>query len=283
MSKKFHHLSLFARDSQKNLDFYRNLLGLRLVKQTVNHENHQVPHYFYGDYSGTPGSIISFFILPRLGHRYDESHYLATIGLKIPRDSLAFWAERLRTQNITYRQSGTTLAFQDPDGVDLLLKETTEPPLLSSQQVKNEIPHNKQILGLTSTEFHVSDPKKTEAFFQEFLDWPAKNQRVFLNQTDFFDILPTASEKKSRLGQGSMDHVAFSVEDDQELESLYQKAKKQGWTIERYVNRGYFNSLYIREPGGNRVEFATLTPGFTFDEPLETLGEQISPPPLFPH
>lgn len=280
MISAFHHVSLLARHGKANSDFYTQQLGLRFVKNTVNQDNHRMPHYFFGDYAGTPGSLVTFFIVPLLGSRYDRKNYLATIGLKIPQDSLAFWETRLSSFAIPFTKTENTLRFNDPDGVELLLTETKDTPLPEAQQVKNDIPGEKQIVGLTSTEFHVANPEKTEAFFNSFLGWQSHEHKIFLNETDFIAILPSSSEETSRMGRGSMDHVAFAVESEKELEQLHQKAQTQGWEIEMYVNRGYFKSLYIREPGGNRVEFATVTPGFTIDEPLETLGEELALPPF---
>ncbi|WP_265459706.1 VOC family protein [Enterococcus sp. HY326] len=276
----FHHVSLLTRHAQENLDFYTKVLGLRFVKNTVNQENHKMLHYYYGDYSGAPGTVVTFFVVPLLAQRHDEDHFLGTIGLKIPSGSLAFWQERLTNLNILFEQSGASLSFKDKDDVQLYLEEVAAAPLAASQVVKNDIPADKQIIGLRSTEFHVKEPAKTSEFFEKFLGWSTVNGRIQLNQTDFVEIIQTNSDKKARMGRGSMDHVAFAVKNDAALEALYQKAQDQDWEIEELVSRGYFKSLYIREPGGNRVEFATMQPGFTIDEPLETLGESFALPPF---
>lgn len=277
---EYHHISLLTKDPQKNLHFYIELLGLRFVKNTVNQENHRMLHYYYGDYQGTPGSVVTFFILPHLGHRYEHQNFIATIGLKIPQNSLAYWQNRLEDHQVDYQTINRTLHFEDQDQVRIILTETDLPPLAASQQVKNEIPGDKQILGLHSTQLHVNEPAKTSDFFERFLGWPTKDQRIQLNATDFLEILPTETTEASRMGRGSADHIAFAVADDAELDRLYQKAQSQGWEIEKIISRGYFKSLYIREPGGNRLEFATLTPGFTIDEPLATLGESFALPPF---
>lgn len=277
---EYHHISLLTKDPQKNLHFYIELLGLRFVKNTVNQENHRMLHYYYGDYQGTPGSVVTFFILPHLGHRYEHQNFIATIGLKIPQNSLAYWQNRLEDQQIDYQTIDRALHFEDQDQVRIILTETDLPPLAASQQVKNEIPGDKQILGLHSTQLHVNEPAKTSDFFERFLGWPTKDHRIQLNATDFLEILPTETTEASRMGRGSADHIAFAVTDDAELDRLYQRAQSQGWKIEKIISRGYFKSLYIREPGGNRLEFATLTPGFTIDEPLATLGESFALPPF---
>lgn len=280
MTPFIHHVSLLTRHSDENRACYIDLLGLRHVKHTVNQENHRMIHDYYGNYYGAPGSVITFFIVPLLGHRYDNDHFLNTIGLKIPMGSLSFWKNRLSKAAVAYTEKPNELHFFDKDQVEIHLVEVAQEPSEEQQPVDNNIPSSKQILGLLSTEFHVSEPQQTIDFFGRLLDWKAHNHRIALNQTDFIDILPSTNQKNMRMGRGSMDHVAFAIADDEALDVLYEKAKVQGWQIEKIVNRGYFKSLYIREPGGNRVEFATVSPGFTIDEPLEKLGEQLALPPF---
>lgn len=276
----FHHISLLTRDGHENVRFYTEVLGMRFVKNTVNQENHRMLHYYYGDYQGAPGSVVTFFVVPHLGHRYENRNFISTIGLKLPQNSLVYWQERLDSYQIDYTVSDRQIRFSDPDQVEVILTETDLPPLALDHQVKNEVPADKQILGLNSSQINVSDPQATSEFFETFLGWSTINQRIRLNATDFLEILPTESDKPSHMGRGSADHIAFAVADDTALEELYQRAKEQGWEIEKMVSRGYFKSLYIREPGGNRMEFATLTPGFTIDEPLESLGESLALPPF---
>lgn len=276
----FHHISLLTKDRQENVRFYTEILGLRFVKNTVNQENHRMLHYYYGDYQGSPGSVVTFFIVPHLGHRYENQNFIATIGLKLPQNSLAYWQERLARYQVDYTISGRQLHFFDADQVAVVLTETDLPPLASEQQVENEIPADKQILGLNSSQIHVNEPQATSEFFEQFLGWSTVDRRIQLNDTDFLEILPTDSDEPTHMGRGSVDHIAFAVTDDAALDELYRRAEKQGWQIEKMVSRGYFKSLYIREPGGNRMEFATLTPGFTIDEPLESLGTSFVLPPF---
>lgn len=276
----FHHISLLTKDSHENVRFYTEVLGMRFVKNTVNQENYRMLHYYYGDYQGAPGSVVTFFVVPHLGHRYENQNFISTIGLKLPQNSLDYWQERLDSYQIDHTVSDRQIRFSDPDQVEVILTETDLPPLASDHQVKNEVPADKQILGLNSSQIHVSNPQATSEFFETFLGWSTIDQRIQLNATDFLEILPTDSDKPSHMGRGSADHIAFAVADDAALEELHQRAKEQGWQIEKMVSRGYFKSLYIREPGGNRMEFATLSPGFTIDEPLDSLGESLALPPF---
>lgn len=280
MIKAFHHISLLTKNSHDNVDFYTNLLGLRFVKNTVNQDNHRMLHYYYGDYQGSGGTVVTFFVVPHLGHRYDNDHFIATLGLKIPMGTLSYWQERLEGAGVSVIATDQQLAFVDPDEVALTLTEVAEAPLAADHVVKNEIPADKQIIGIHSSEIHVSDPAKTSDFFKRFLDWDTSKGRVLLDGSDFVAIKKTETDQQMHMGRGSIDHIAFAVKDDDALEALLKKAQEQGWNIEKIVSRGYFKSLYIREPGGNRMEFATLGPGFTIDEPLESLGESFALPPF---
>mgnify|MGYP005984972593 CR=1 FL=1 len=276
----FHHVSLLTQNRQENLTFYTQLLGLRFVKNTVNQENTRMLHYYYGDYQGSPGSVITFFIVPHLGQRRDEAHYLAEIGLNVPKDSLDFWQQRFETQGIAVERKPTVLKVQDPDQVSLTFYETNQAAPAKELIVNNEIPADKQILGLADINFYVPDPQKTAEFFKQLLGWSTENQTIQLSSNEKITLTATSANEKTRMGRGSIDHVAFAVKDDEALDLLYKKARQQKWQIEKIISRGYFKSLYIRVPGGNRVEFATESPGFTIDEPLEHLGEQLALPPF---
>lgn len=280
--KNFHHISLLTRDKEKNLAFYTEFLGLRFIKNTVNQENHRMLHWYYGDYAGTPGTVITFFVVPRLGSRYDNQHSIETIGFNLPKNSLAYWEERLLKANIPYEKNEKTLNFLDPDKVKLSLTETSLPPLKENHFVKKSpVPKEKQILTIRSSEFHVPHVEKTQGFFEQLLDWKSNEDgKIFFDDDHFFSIVKSPNEKETHMGKGSIDHIAFLVKGDQELEALHKKAQGQNWNIEKIISRGYFKSLYIREPGGNRVEFATATPGFTIDASLEHLGEEFTLPPF---
>ncbi|BCA86543.1 glyoxalase [Enterococcus saigonensis] len=276
----FHHISLLTKNHKQNVAFYTELLGMRFVKNTVNQENNRMLHYYYGDYTGSPGSVVTFFIVPHLGQRYDHNHFLATIGLNIPTNSLSYWQNRLENKGILVTRKKNQIFFDDPDHVGIILTEVAEAPLKPELQVKNDIPADKQILGLASTQLHVSDLAATTDFFKKYLDWNVIDSTITLSKTEHLELYQTNTTEKTRMGRGSIDHIAFAVKDDKALNDLYQKAQEQNWQIEEIISRGYFKSLYIREPGGNRLEFATMSPGFTLDEPLESLGESFALPPF---
>ncbi|MGX7205905.1 VOC family protein [Enterococcus pingfangensis] len=274
----FHHVSLLTSQRQENLTFYTQILGLRFVKNTVNQENTRMLHYYYGDYQGSPGSVITFFIVPHLGQRRDESQFLSEIGLNVPKHSLDYWQQRFEKFAVPVERTVDQLIVQDPDQVTLIFNETNDSAPERANIVKNDIPAEKQILGLAAINFQIAEPEKTAEFFEKLLGWTGDNNHIQLSPTEVITFTASDSLTKTRMGRGSIDHIAFAVESDEALERLREKARRQKWQIEKMISRGYFKSLYIREPGGNRVEFATVSPGFTIDEPLEQLGEHLALP-----
>ncbi|MDT2596193.1 VOC family protein [Enterococcus dongliensis] len=275
----FHHVSLLTSQRQENVTFYTQILGLRFVKNTVNQENTRMLHYYYGNYQGSPGSVITFFIVPHLGQRRDEAQFLSEIGLNIPMHSLTYWQRRFESFGVPVKKEANQLIVQDPDQVTLYFTET-EAVLPNANSVKNDIPVEKQILGLASINFHVENPNETTVFFEQLLGWTGDNHHIQLSPTESIQLTASHLSNKTRMGRGSIDHVAFAVKDEEALNRLYEKAQQQNWQIEKMISRGYFKSLYLKEPGGNRVEFATVQPGFTLDESLEHLGEQLALPPF---
>ncbi|WP_288531352.1 VOC family protein [uncultured Secundilactobacillus sp.] len=277
-----HHISLLTKDANQNIRFYTHILGLRLVKNTVNQENIHIRHLFYGDNLGTPGSVVTFFVLPLLGRRTDGNHFINGIRLAIPQGSTDFWMTRLTNNHVVPTQTTTGLTFDDPDQIPIVLVET--PETLTDWQVvpNNGIEAKNQITRFLGTELAVPDVEATATFFERFLNLTVANQTVQLDQQAELTLTPTTNfEQVTRFGRGSIDHVALRVADEQTLLDYYQKAQEQGWDIEMYRDRGWFKSLYIREPGDNRIELATPTPGFSLDEPILTMGHDLGLTPKF--
>lgn len=277
-----HHISLLTKDAAQNIAFYTKILGLRLVKNTVNQENIHIRHLFYGDYLGTPGSVITFFVLPLLGRRTDGNHYINGFALAIPTGSSAFWIDRLKTAGFDPEATDTGLKFLDPDLIPVTMVETEE--TLTEWQINpnNGISVDHQITHFLGTELHVPDVAATKAFFEKLIDADVSDDTVHLDRHAAIKLFPTTNfEQVTRFGRGSIDHVALRVDDEATLLALYEKAQEQGWDIEMYRDRGWFKSLYIREPGDNRIEFATPTPGFSLDEPILSLGNSLGLTPKF--
>ncbi|WP_332871179.1 VOC family protein [Secundilactobacillus angelensis] len=277
-----HHISLLTKNAKQNIRFYTHVLGLRLVKNSVNQENIHIRHLFYGDYLGTPGSVITFFVLPLLGHRTDGNHFINGIRLAIPTGSQAFWQERLASTGITVTKTSDGLSFDDPDQIPITMVETDNQ--LTEWQVvpNNGIDAKYQISRFLGTELHVPDVSASQNFFEKLLNLTVTDNTVELDGAEQIKLVQTTDFSQiTRFGRGSIDHVALRVADEAELLRYYQLAEEQGWDIEMYRDRGWFKSLYIREPGDNRIELATPTPGFSLDESILTMGNSLGLPPKF--
>jgi len=277
-----HHISLLTKNAKQNIHFYTHVLGLRLVKNSVNQENIHIRHLFYGDYLGTPGSVITFFVLPLLGHRTDGNHFINGIRLAIPTGSKVFWQNRLSNAGVTVTETDGNLTFDDPDQIPVTMVETDHQ--LTEWQIvpNNGIDPKYQISRFIGTELHVPDVSASQAFFEKLLHLTVTNNVVELEGAEQIKLVQTTDFSQiTRFGRGSIDHVALRVADEAELLRYYHLAEEQGWDIEMYRDRGWFKSLYIREPGDNRIELATPTPGFSLDEPILTLGNSLGLPPKF--
>lgn len=281
--KGLHHISAFTKSAKTNHYFYTVVLGLRFVKSTVNQENTSIRHLFYGDYQGNPGTLLTFFELKRAGRSYNETNYFSTVTLKIPKGTLSYWKTRLAHFSIENHVDleNQRLFFKDPDQMELSLIEVDDIILTENATKHSDIPQSNQIIGIFEAELTVKRPDETLSFLKTFLGLTPTNQHSQLKDTQQSALTFVGSNKKSslsRMGRGSIDHIAYTVSSAKELEELYQKAVHHHIVIEQYIERGYFKSLYVKEPNGLRIEIATETPGFTLDEPLEALGNKLALP-----
>ncbi len=229
-------------------------------------------HVYYGDFLGTPGTVVTFFPDERFaGKRVDGKSNLSGIRFAIPQGSLDFWAERLEKFGFDRVVKIGCLQFKDFDEISIELCETER--VLKDWQVNilSDIPAQMQLTGLLGTNLTVPDPDATTQFFE-----------AMANYLTGINLQRSALDApKSQWGRGSVDHIAFQVEDKHALDEIWEKAEKLGFMRESYVDRGYFSSVYLLEPGGNRIEFATLTPGFTLDESISQLGSTFALPPRY--
>lgn len=258
MQTFIHHVSLLTGDMPTTIAFYRHQLGLRLVKNTVNQENVQMRHVFLSDANGDPGSVISFFGIDQLGPRYDQGSHLDEIAVRVSAERYAALA----------RPAGQTLPpslqLRDPNDVRLTI-----------------LPPSARATPLAAATLVVPTVAATAQFFTRLLERPVTGSTVALNDHTHLLIQPITATGKHRFGRGSIDHIALTVPDSATLSHLEQLATTAGDEIEERIDRGWFESLYLREPGGNRIEFATQGPGFTVDEPSGVLGQGLGLPPRF--
>lgn len=269
--KGFHHISAFTKSIEENIHFYTDFLGLRLVKQTVHQENFQTPHLFYGDYTGNPGTLLTFFSYPKIGRSYPNDHYFGTVHLSIPMDSLSYWQKRLERYTIDYERNHSFIRFSDPDGLSLQLVESNQTinHTLFPEYSTVEIEH--QIIRILRVELYSNHLEKEKHFLKSWLS--LSDSLVIDQETDEQIVLKeTTTKDPTRFGKGSIDHIAFTVESVKDLLAFKDRAETFGYQVEKVTDRHYFTSLYVKSPSGLRIELATEEPGFTLDESLETLG-----------
>ncbi|KRL21190.1 VOC family protein [Lentilactobacillus kisonensis] len=277
-----HHISLLTRNAKQNVHFYTRVLGMRLIKNTVNQENIKIRHLFYGDYLGTPGTVVTFFVLPLLGHRTDGNHYFNSIKLAIPLGSLDFWKQRLTNLGYETNNIDNGIEFDDPDQVKIKLVTTNE--LLTDTRIvaDNDVPAANQITRLLGTELHVPDPEATARFFHDWLGIPSNQNTVSLDNGQSIELFQSKDPtQRTRFGRGSIDHFALAAPSKEKLLQYWERAKKLNLNTEEYADRGWFKSIYVRDPGDNRIEIATTSPGFSLDEPILKLGNGLGLPPQF--
>lgn len=279
-----HHVTAITADAPGNVDFYARVLGLRLVKKTVNQDDPTVYHLFYADEDGSPGADITFFEYPGARRGRPGAGMVHRVVFRVAsEDALTFWEERLRAKAVESRREGSSLLFADPEGLDLELHavETPDSPLVA---VHPEIPPEVAIQGFDAVRAYTHDPERSRPFLAETLafedssegTWEVRGQgRGGLYVYDEVEQLGIP-------GAGTVHHVAFASPLD-EHEAWQRRVAEAGARPTPVIDRFYFRSIYFREPSGVLFEIATIGPGFTSDEPKESLGEALSLPPDFEH
>ncbi|MBL3716250.1 VOC family protein [Lactococcus muris] len=269
---KLHHISLLTADFERNFHFYVDILGLRLVKNSINQGNIYMRHVYYGDFRGTPGTVVTFFPDRRFDlEREEGTSYLSGIQFKIPKGAMDFWTSRFKKFGLDYQRGDYSLEVKDFDDVLLEFIEEGEPNREGRINALSDVPAAYQITGLWGSRLYSSNLEATRLFFQQMVGSETGIQ-----------LLASQAKAPSRVwGRGSIDHLAFAVASSKDLDEIWEKALTFGYERELYADRGYFQSVYLREPGGVRIEFATLTPGFTLDESIQDLGSGFALPPRY--
>jgi glyoxalase family protein len=279
-----HHISSITGDAQRNLDFYAGVLGLRLVKKTVNQDDPTVYHLFYADERGSAGADLTFFEYPGARPGRAGDGMIHTIVLRVgSEEALDFWAERLGEAGRPTEREPGALRFSDPEGLgyELRVVATTDEPLVAEHP---EIPAAFALQGFDSVHAYSSDPERSRGFLEGALGfepheegWEARGEHR--GGTYVYDPAPAAPGIP---GAGTVHHVAWASTQE-EHEAWRRRALEGGARPTEVIDRFYFRSIYFREPSGVLFEIATLGPGFATDEPLEHLGEALSLPPAFEH
>jgi glyoxalase family protein len=277
-----HHISLITGDAPRNVDFYARVLGLRLVKKTVNQDDPGVYHLFYSDENGSPGADITFFEYPGARRGQPGAGMVSSIVHRVAGDeALDFWAQRLGDEDIATERRDGNLVFADPEGMlhELTVAATPDRPLVARHL---EVPVEFALQGFDAVRARVAEPARSEALLSHVLgfteraddDWEARGPRRGGR------IIFEPSRQRGVPGAGTVHHVAWSVLTS-EIEQWQEHVSGAGAPATPVIDRFYFRSVYFREPGGVLYELATIDgAGFAADEDPDEMGHALALPPF---
>jgi glyoxalase family protein len=286
-----HHITCIAGDAQENLDFYVGVLGMRLVKKSVNQDSPDTYHLFYADGNAHPGTDLTFFPWPGMPAGRDGTGLAGEIALAIPLDAIDFWRGRLTKHGvtvsaITMRRGARVITFRDPHGLPLALVETSDEREFTPWS-QSSVPAERQIMGLHSVRLKERDLRLSETFLTGTLGFSSLGEEggwhrfgiagggsgCHLEIGEFPDV------QRGQWGVGAMHHVAWRVPDDATELAVRERVALAHRRPTEVIDRFWFKSVYFLEPGGVLFELATDGPGFAVDEDKETLGERLVLPP----
>jgi glyoxalase family protein len=281
-----HHVTCITGDAARNVDFYTRVLGLRLVKKTVNQDDPTVYHLFYADDEGSPGADITFFEYPGIPRGRAGDGMIHTVVWRVgSREALDFWEQRLAPETSSLSRSDeTSLGFEDPEGLrhELAVVDVDDEPLVAHHP---EIPVELALQGFDAVRAYASVPERSTELLEGTLGFVTLDGSTREARSDMrggryvFDPPPPA---RGLGGAGTVHHVAWSSTMD-EHEGWHARVVAAGARPSPIIDRFWFKSIYFREPSGVLFEIATLGPGFAIDEDSERLGEALVLPPAFEH
>jgi glyoxalase family protein len=275
-----HHITMITADAQATVDFYAGTLGLRLVKKTVNFDSPDAYHLYFGDETGAPGSILTWFEFPGAARGRAGIGMIHLLQLGVPSESsLDFWAARVGAE-----REGRSLRFTDPDGLalELVVAEDGNPPLRAGHP---EVPAEHAITGLEGARAYSAYAPVEEGVLTQVLGFEHEgggSYRLQGERRHFHWVYDPAPAIAGRQGAGTVHHIAWSSSDEDQLAWRDRIIEADGYVSE-VRDRDYFRSIYFREPRGVLFEIATLSPGFAVDEDLEHLGEALKLPAQHEH
>jgi glyoxalase family protein len=284
-----HHVTAIAGDPQRNVDFYTDLLGLRLVKRTVNFDDPGTYHFYFGDRLGRPGTIMTFFPWARAVAGRSGSGMVGATAFSIPPSSLGYWIDRLVGLRISHNvaggsSGGSTISLRDPDGLELELVADAEADAVEDVWSDGPVPAESAIRSFFGVTLCVEQPDEsarilTDVFGMESADAPDDRIRFRApGEAPGRVVDIKASDVRGRGGCGTVHHVAFRAHDDEEQRAWRELLASVGLQVTHVLDRQYFSSIYFREPGGVLFEIATDGPGFARDEPVDSLGTDLKLP-----
>ena len=293
-----HHVTCIAGNPQRNMDFWVETLGLRLVKRSINQDDPGTYHFFFADAEGTPGTSMTFFPWEDLSQGKVGSGQVSRTAFRVPEGSLDYWESRFDEHGVEYddrveRFGETVLPFSDPDGLPVELVEVDVPEDDPTAPWTEFVPEAAAIRGFHSVTLWLGDPQRTEQLletmgFEEVGteqspgDTPG-DERIRFEASGpvgkYVDVLPTV--EGGRQGHGTVHHVAFQTPTDEDQQEMRKAVQRAGLRPTEQINRHWFRSVYFREFNGVLFELATSGPGYTSDELLDELGERLVLPGNF--
>jgi len=291
---RIHHLTAIAGNAAENLGFYRDILGLRLVKKTVNFDDPSAYHLYFGDRVGTPGSLLTFFPWEDLPRGRPGAGLITAIAFRVPEGSLEYWEDRLHGHGVTVthlpeRFGEKGLQFPDPDGLVLELLETSDVEGTQSWLDGSQEDVSGAIAGFHSATAMVWELEPSLGFLEAELGLKPEAQegnryRFRFSESGpglYYDLEVQPDAPRGRPGAGTVHHIAFSVKGSEEQEVLHQSLEDHKVGVSPIIDRTYFHSIYFREPATILYEVATDGPGFLIDESESELGETLQLPPHY--
>ena len=290
-----HHVTAISGAPQRNLDFYAKVLGLRFVKRTVNFDDPSVYHLYYGNETGAPGTAMTFFPWEHLPPARRGTGEVALTAFSVPAGSLDFWRERLARLGVPHHEpeprfGEPALALADPDGLPLALVAAGEPDPRAPWTTP-EVDAGHALRGFDGVALTLDVGAATAELLTDVMGYQhvASDDRVHRYGAPhgatarYVDIVEAPNGAPATSGRGSVHHIAFAVADDDAQDHFRRRLISAGHRVTPRIDRTYFHSIYFRTPGGVLFEIATAGPGFTVDEPRETLGRELKLPEQHEH
>jgi glyoxalase family protein len=279
-----HHITMITADAQRNVDFYADVLGLRLVKTTVNFDDPEAYHLYFGDERGAPGSILTFFEYAGAERGQAGAGMIHTILLGVAsQEALAFWEDRLGAAGRPVERAEGSLRFEDPDGLalELVVAEGRDEPLAAEHP---EVPAGAAIVGIAGARAYSAFANVEERLLSDILGFTHLGDGRYRLEGGGrgFDWAFEQATRSGRPGAGTVHHIAWASRDE-DHERWRERVARAGGFVTDVIDRDYFRAIYFRTLRGVLFEIATPSPGFAVDEDPERLGEQLRLPPMHEH
>lgn len=285
-----HHVTAIAGEAKRNYEFYTKILGLRLVKKTVNFDDPGTYHFYYGNEAGEPGTILTFFPWEGIRRGRIGTGQATATSFSIPEDSIAFWLKRFQKYDVIYnnpneRFQEKSVTFLDPDGLKLELVSRSNNDIRKSWSTP-EISSDYAVKGFYNVTLSLEGYERTANLLTDLFGYEIVDEHInrfrFINKNsdtaNILDLVCLPSGKRGSVAGGSVHHIAFRVANEGEQLEIREKLLEKGFNTTPQLDRNYFKSVYFREPGGVLFEIATDPPGFTADEDISNLGRDLKLP-----